>query len=129
METANSKKETMGSQNDGGNGAGEGKEVNLYDVLSPFDPETDLTGFIAAEAIKDCSEDYELLGRFLEWTDKTGVGKDELGNLTETGNVDILGEVTTPFLNVGFAVGYLFGQMFKTPDEGAGTVLAELKRR
>ncbi len=37
-------------------------------------------------------------------------------------------DVTTLFMNAGFAVGYAFGQMFRTSDEDVNTVLAELKK-
>jgi hypothetical protein len=120
-------KKAEGIQTDGGNGAGERIELGGYGVLNAFDLDVELTDFIEREALKDCSEDYNLLTSFLEWTDKTGVGKDEFGNLTKTANVDILAEVTTPFLNVGFAVGYLFAQNFKTDDPKAIALLDELK--
>jgi len=90
-------KKAEGIQTDDGNDAGETMGGEWYSVLNAFDPDLELTGFIAGEAIKDCGGDYKLLESFLEWKDKTGLGNGEFKDI----NVDTLAEVTTPFMNVG----------------------------
>jgi hypothetical protein len=124
MEMEKVVKKAEGIQTNGGNGAGEEIELGWYSVLNAFDPDAELTGFIAGEAIEDCSEDYELLERFLKWKDQSGLENGKFKDI----NVDTLADVTTPFMNVGFAFGYLFGQIFKTDDAEAVAFLAELKR-
>jgi hypothetical protein len=105
------------------------KKMKWVDVIAALDPEFEIMDVCCKMAQEDCDGDYELLELFLERKDKGELkGSDELQEIFKDITVDTLADVTAPFWNVGFAAGYLLGQMFTTVDEDANAALYELKR-
>lgn len=95
-----------------------GKEVNRYfsGIMDKFEQENELTEFLATLAKEECGELYEIA---------EGSGSSAP---MEPKASDAFGDVTSMFMTAGFAVGFLYGQMFDTPNK-VKQIVAELKKR
>lgn len=103
---------------------------SLGSVFDSFDREGrmgfELTGFVATIAIEDCKEQYDLLEDFLLWKDETGAGGQEFKKLTQESFID---EIYPSIMHAGFALGYIYGQNFDTPNKYAVATIKKLKER